>query len=410
MKYCDVLIIGAGPSGAIAGANLVQKGFTVQIIEKLTFPRFVIGESLLPQCNAILAKNNLLETIEKENYMLKAGAIFENEEGEKETYHFRNNLGEPYNTSFQVKRESFDNALLEGAKALGVKVKHEEEVISYLQEKNQIISQDKQGNKTHYQAKFVLDASGYGRVLPRLLDLEIPSTFKIRNAFFTRVSNDIRPQGEEAGYISIFIHDQNKAWIWVIPFSDGTTSVGIVCEESYFHASTLSEEAFFDKILSTNTQAKKRFKDAKKLQSVQRILGYSSNVKTMHGKGFALAGNATEFLDPVFSSGVTLALVSGDLAGDLIAKELQGETIDWQRDYEEKMLQGIDVFRNFILAWYDGRLQKMFFATTKQEKIIQSINSILSGYVWNNKNIFVKDTENKINFILERINSMLKEK
>ncbi|HIP51499.1 MAG TPA: NAD(P)/FAD-dependent oxidoreductase [Campylobacterales bacterium] len=408
MKNCDVLIIGGGPAGSIAGANLAQKGFSVEIIEKVDFPRFVIGESLLPQCNEILAKNNLLEKVTKKGFILKAGAMFINDAKEVETYHFRENIGEPYNTSFQVKREEFDHELLLGAAEFGANVQHGVEVTEYQQEQQIVSTVDRNGNKEEYQARFVLDASGYGRVLPRLLDLDIPSELKTRQAVFTRVENDIRPEGELAGYITIFIHGDNDAWIWVIPFADGITSVGIVSTEKYFEEMNMSEEDFWNHVITTNPNAKERFKNAKKVRPVGKIGGYSSNVKTMHGKGFALAGNATEFLDPVFSSGVTLALVSGDLAADLIAKELNGETVDWQTDYEDYMMIGIDVFRDFVNTWYDGRLQRVFFSPLKQDMYTRSISSILSGYVWNKKNVFVGDSTKKIDLLLKMIDASTK--
>ena len=125
-------------------------------------------------------------------------------------------------------------------------------------------------------------------------------------------------------------------------------------------------------------------------------------------KGFVLAGNATEFLDPVFSSGVTLALVSGDLAADLIARELKGEEVDWQVEYQDYMMLGVDVFRDFVLAWYDGRLHEVFFSPLKKEQFTRSISSILSGYVWNEKNVFVGDSERKINLLIKMINDATK--
>ena len=405
MKECDVLIIGGGPSGSIAAANLVQKGFSVEVVEKLDFPRFVIGESLLPHCNAILAKNNLLDRIIKQGYMLKAGAIFEREDTQKKIYHFRENIGEPYNTAFQVKREEFDHELLKGAQSFGANVTHGVEVIAYNQDENHVTAQDREGNILEYKAQFVLDCSGYGRVLPRLLDLEIPSEFKTRKAVFTRIENDIRPEGELSGYITIFIHGDNEAWIWVIPFTDGTTSVGVVCTDEYYDNLNMNQEDFWNYIIDNTPKAKERLKNANKLQVVGKIDGYSSNVKTMHGKGFALAGNATEFLDPVFSSGVTLALVSGDLAADCIAKELNGEKVDWQVEYEEYMMEGIDVFRDFVLAWYDGRLHQVFFSEINKESFTRAISSILSGYVWNKKNTFVGNSKDKIDLLIKMINA-----
>ncbi|NOZ91634.1 MAG: NAD(P)/FAD-dependent oxidoreductase [Epsilonproteobacteria bacterium] len=404
MKDCDVLIIGGGPSGAIAGANLAQKGFSVEIVEKLDFPRFVIGESLLPKCNEVLSKNGLLDRIQKQCYIVKAGAIFENEQKDRAVYNFRENLGEPHNTTFQVKREEFDHELLKGAEEFGANVTHGVEVTGYNQDENIVTAKNRDGESVEYKAKFVLDASGYGRVLSRLLDLETPSELKPRKAIFTRIDNDIRPKGELGGYITIFVHGDNEAWIWVIPFIDGTTSVGIVCEDEYYDKMNMTPEEFWDYIIENDANAKERFKNATKVNPVGKIDGYSSNVKTMFGDGFALAGNATEFLDPVFSSGVTLALASGDLAADLIAKELNGEEVDWQKEYQDYMMIGVDVFRAFVNAWYDGRLHKIFFSPIKKEQYTRSVSSILSGYVWNKNNVFVGDSEKKIDTLIKMIN------
>ena len=260
MKECDVLIIGGGPSGSISAANLAQKGFSVEVVEKVDFPRFVIGESLLPHCNAILAKNNLLDRIIEQGYILKAGAIFEKEDSEKRIYHFRENIGEPHNTTFQVKREEFDDELLKGAAFFGASIIHGVEVTAYNQDENLVTALDRDGNILEYKARFVLDCSGYGRVLPRLLDLEIPSEFKTRKAIFTRIENDIRPEGELGGYITIFIHGDNEAWIWVIPFADGTTSVGVVCSDEYYAKHNMNQEEFWEYIIENTPKVKARMK------------------------------------------------------------------------------------------------------------------------------------------------------
>ena len=404
MEKCDILIIGAGPSGSLAASKLLKNGFSVIILERLDFPRFVIGESLLPRCNEILENNGLLETVQNEKYMIKGGAIFIDEQKEEQVIDFRKNLGQKWGTSFQVKREEFDNVLLENAKKLGADVRHGYEVITYDNEKNQLTAKDKNGNIKEFEAKFVLDASGYGRVLPKLLDLDIPSDLRLRNAIFTRVKGEIRRENFFEGFIDIVIHDKNQAWLWVIPFSDGTTSCGIVCEEEYFKKTGLNQEEFWGKVINEHLYLKEKFKDAKKIVPVGIISGYSCSIKKMYGKGYALSGNATEFLDPVFSSGVTLALESSNKVAELIIKELNGEKVDWQKEYEDYMMIGINVFREFVYAWYEGKLQKIFYSKNKSDIIKNSISSILSGYVWDENNYFLKDTRRKIDALAGMIN------
>ncbi|WP_419678092.1 NAD(P)/FAD-dependent oxidoreductase [Aliarcobacter lanthieri] len=404
-QNCDVLIIGGGPSGSIAAIKLLKAGFSVIILEKLEFPRFVIGESLLPKCNEILDELGIIEIIENQDFMLKPGAIFINEEKEEQTIDFRDNLGQKWGTSFQVKREEFDNVLLETAKKYGADVRHKIEVIDYDNEKNQIVAQDENGNKTTYKARFVLDASGYGRVLPKLLDLDIPSELKLRNAILMRVKGEQRRHKDKEGFIDIVIHEDNKAWLWGIPFSDGITSIGIVCEESYFLDTKLSKEDFLDKVINEHKYLKEKYANATKINEVRIINGYSAAIKQMYGKGFALSGNATEFLDPVFSSGVTLALESSSKVASLIIKELNGEEVNWKKDYEDYMMIGINVFREFVYAWYEGKLRKIFYAKNKSKQIEKSIASILSGYVWDENNYFVKNTKQKIDALVALIES-----
>ena len=215
-----------------------------------------------------------------------------------------------------------------------------------------------------------------------------------------RMTGEDRREKDEEGFIDIVIHDDNKAWFWGIPFSDGVTSIGIVCEESYFLDSKLSKEEFLLHSINSHKYLKEKYKNAKQVAPVQIINGYSASIKKMYGKNFAMSGNATEFLDPVFSSGVTLALESSSRVASLIIDQLNGKKVDWQKDYEDYMMIGINVFREFVYAWYDGRLKKIFYATNKSPKIKQSIASILSGYVWDENNYFVKDTKKKIDALV----------
>lgn len=397
---CDVVIIGGGPAGSIAAIKLIKAGFQVEVVEKSIFPRFVIGESLLPRCNELLDEVGILEIVKKAGFLIKGGVTFQNEENESKIIHFKDNEGQKYTSAFQVKREIFDKLLLDYAEKLGAVVTMKSEVIAYNEDDNIVTVIDAKGKKKEYHTKKVIDASGYGRVLPRLLDLQTPSHLPERNAIFCRVKNDIRQNTEIDGYISVYTVGDNDAWIWNIPLSPTETSVGIVCSSTYYQSFNMTPKAFWDEVITKDPHAKVRYVNAIKINEVNMLSGYSSNVRTMFGKNFVLVGNATEFLDPIFSSGVTLSLESGSKAASLTIEELEGKTVDWKSDYENYMMTGINVFREYVDAWYDGRLQTILFSDKlTDEKIERKVVSVLSGYVWDEKNMFVHSSKSAVDAI-----------
>ncbi|MDA3909686.1 MAG: NAD(P)/FAD-dependent oxidoreductase [Sulfurimonas sp.] len=404
MKEVDVFIIGAGPAGSIAGAKLVQDGFSVKVVDKLKMPRFVIGESLLPRCNELLEDANMLNVIQEAGFQFKGGVAFKSDKGDFSALDFSKNLGQKWGSSFQVKREVFDKLLIDDAQKKGCDVEYEVEVVAYDENENIITVKNLDGSEDTYKAKKVLDASGYGRVLPRLLNLEAASHLALRRATFARVDKDKRPEGEQNGYIFVDIVGDNEAWIWNIPFSDGTTSVGVVCTEEYFTKLNMSDDEFWKHIIFNNPSASKRYADSKLIVDVNSLSGYSSAVTKLYDKNFILTGNASEFLDPVFSSGVTLALESGSKAAELTSRELKGETVDYKVEYEDYMMLGIDVFRDYVNAWYDGSLQTILFSEKKNPEITKKIVSILSGYVWDKENSFVTSSK----YALEKTYEILK--
>ena len=398
MTECDVFIIGGGPAGSMAAIKLVKAGYDVKLVEKVKFPRFVIGESLLPRCNELLDEAGVLDIVEQAGFQFKGGVAFENEKNDLKIVNFENNMGEKHNSSFQVRRETFDKLLLDEAEKLGTDITMESEVIAYDEHSNIITVIHKNGKEEKFHSKKVIDASGYGRVLPRLLDLQTDSDLTVRDAIFCRVKNDIRPDKDTDGYIYVYVVGNNDAWIWNIPLSPTETSVGIVCSDEYYKSFNMTKDEFWDHIIETNSHAKERYATSEKINEVGFIGGYSSNVTKMFGKNFVMVGNATEFLDPVFSSGVTLALESGAKAADLTIEELKGNEVNWKKEYHDYMMLGIDVFREFVESWYDGRLQDILF--TKKEtsdKIERRIVSILSGYVWDENNMFVHSPTDAVN-------------
>ncbi|HEY9034019.1 MAG TPA: NAD(P)/FAD-dependent oxidoreductase [Pseudomonadales bacterium] len=401
----DVVIIGAGPSGSVAAKLLHDKGYKVLVIERQKFPRFSIGESLLPQCMVFLEQAGMVEAVRQHGFQYKNGAMFDRDGKGQMVFDFREKFSEGPGTTFQVQRADFDNLLIQQAINAGVEVHFEEEILSVDQQHGtvQLTARDKAGQSNSYSARFVLDASGFGRVLPRLLDLESPSGFPVRQSLFTHIEDNISDPQYDRDKIRIVVHPEHKdVWYWLIPFSNGRCSIGVVAETAFFDQFDNGDNAaMLQTLVSQDPGLRGLLADARWDTPVNRLTGYSANVKQLAGDYYALLGNAGEFLDPVFSSGVTIALKSASMAAAVLDRQLQGESVDWQRDYAEPLQRGVNVFRDYVEAWYDGRFQDIIFAKKREPRITRMICSILAGYAWDEDNLYVAQSKRRLNTLAE---------
>ncbi|WP_077338723.1 NAD(P)/FAD-dependent oxidoreductase [Pseudocolwellia agarivorans] len=410
VEKCDVVIIGAGPSGVVAASILVQKGWNVIVVEKETFPRFSIGESLLPYCMSFLEEADMLDTFiehaDELGFQFKNGAAFYRN-GEHSSFDFNKKFSEGHGTTYQVKRALFDKLLSDRAQEIGTDIRFEQEVkgISFTKE-YATLNLVKNEQKSEIQAKFVLDASGFGRVLPKLLSLELPSTLSNRRALFCHMQDGITDENYDRNKILITVHpDNNDIWFWLIPFSDGTCSFGVVGDVDYFNANShLSGEELLDVFISQEPYLAKLLKNHKKTIKVNALQGYSSDVTSLYGDKFALLGNAGEFLDPIFSSGVTIAMKSASLAANTLDRQLQGESVCWQADFSEPLKCGIEVFKHFVMSWYDTHLQNVIFFQEDDNDVKRMICSILAGYAWDETNPYVAKTERRLAALVDICN------
>jgi len=389
-KEVDVLVIGAGPSGSVAAAILNKAGVSVQVVEKMKFPRFVIGESLLPRCMEALEEAGLLEAVKAKGFQRKDGAKFVME-GKICDFNFSHQYTHGWQWTWQVPRADFDKTLADECERMGVSISYETEVtgIEILEDHSIITVKGSTGNMETIKAKFIIDGSGYGRVIPRLFGLERPSSLPPRKAVFCHVTDPRRSDAFEPNRIVVYVH-QPKTWIWVIPFSNGNTSLGFVGDPAFFdqYKGTLKEQ--YQGLLAAEPEIAARFEQAEMIWDEPKMLqSWSVTTDTFYGKGFVLTGNVTEFLDPIFSSGVTLATVSAQMAAGLVIRHLKGEQVDWKEEYMNPMMKGIDVFRTYVNAWYDGSLFNIFFAPEPDLEIRAQICSVLAGYVWDETNPFV---------------------
>ncbi len=395
-QQVDVLIIGAGPSGVSAAALIQKAGFKVCVVEREKFPRFVIGESLLPRSMDLLEEAGLLEAVHQQQYIVKPGAAFLRG-NDVCAFKFSEQFSRGWDYTFQVPRDHFDHTLAGAVEKMGVGILWEHTVndVQFTDSGPLISVMDKNGEESVVASRFVLDASGYGRVLPKLLDLDLPSDLPVRESLFTHVTGDRRPQGSEEGMIWICMLPDN-AWLWIIPFSNGRTSVGVVAEPDFYKRLPGRLDEKLRAAINMEENAAKRLSNVDFCFPAKQIKGYSISVKQLFGDGYALLGNATEFLDPVFSSGVTLALESASRGAQVLIKQLNGESVDWQKDYADYLMEGVDAFRTYVKAWYDGRLPTIFFSRRQDPDVRNRICSVLAGYVWDKDNVYVTQHEKAV--------------
>mgnify|MGYP003108840895 CR=1 FL=1 len=406
----DVLVIGAGPSGCVASAYLHQQGLNVKVVEKTTFPRFVIGESLLPRCMDHFEEVGLIDALKAANFEIKRGARFM--KGDVVcNFDFSDKHSEGWDWTWQVPRADFDAILANEVEKMGVNISFEHEVVAVEIDDNGSSTttiNDAEGNPYNVEAKFIVDSSGYGRVLPRLLNLDKPSSIPEHSSIFGHVKDVNRPEGKEGTLITFDVLDKDT-WFWVIPFSNGNTSLGFVGKNDFIDSFEGDTTERLQNMFKQSDYYHERFKDAPLLFEPKSIRNYSKAVTKFYGKGFVLTGNSAEFLDPVFSSGVTFATESALKSAKLISKQLQGKPVDWEEDYSNYIKSGVDVFSTYVKEWYTGNLQTLFFHRPENLEVKRQICAVLAGYVWDDTNPFVTK-HNRIVKSLAHLINMEKEK
>ncbi|MCK5829715.1 MAG: tryptophan 7-halogenase [Methylococcales bacterium] len=403
MDQNNVIIIGAGPAGSVAAALLQKKGHQVTIIERDIFPRFSIGESLLPQCMEFIEQAGMLDAVNNAGFQLKEGAAFLYQD-KQSAFCFSDKFTSGFDTTFQVQRDKFDTLLAGEAQRIGVEIRWQEEVIAadFSTQKPWLTIKKSDGTTYREEALFVLDASGFGRVLPRLLDLEKPSDFPCRQSLFTHIEDCTTYSEYDRSRVFIIVHPKHKdVWYWLIPFSNGRCSLGVVAKPDFFQSLGDDHQQIFQPLIFQEPGLAKLLKKAVFDTKVSSLKGYSTNVSSLYGEGFALLGNAGEFLDPVFSSGVTIAMKSASLAADVLDRQLNQQEVDWKKDFADPLQKGVETFRAFVTAWYDGDLQDIVFYHQQKPNIKQMICSILAGYVWDEKNPYVKNSSPRLKTLAE---------
>lgn len=397
-ERCEVVVIGAGPSGAVAAALLRQQGRHVIVLEREQFPRFSIGESLLPQSMQYIEQAGMLRAVVEAGFQYKNGAAFVR--GDRTTaFDFRDKHSPGWGTTYQVQRGNFDQILATEAARQGADLRYRHHVLAadFSHDAAAVTVADADGKPYRIEARFVLDASGFGRVLPRLLDLEQPSDFPVRAAIFTHIQDGITDPQFDRNKIRIGVHpEHHDVWYWLIPFAGGRCSIGVVAEPAFLAQFKGSDTERLQTLVHADPAQENLLSNAVWDTPARNIVGYSANVSSLWGDGYALLGNAGEFLDPVFSSGVTIAVKSASLAADCLQRLFDGEQPEWEERFAVPLKKGVDTFRTFVSSWYEGGFQDVIFHPDQDPGIRRYIASILAGYAWDLTNPYVRESERRL--------------
>ena len=376
----DVIVIGGGPAGTTSATLLARQGFSVTLLERERFPRFQIGESLLPYNNDLFARLGVTDQIEAGESFPKYGAYFVTGDGQVGySFRFDKRLRDPYRKSFQVKRAQFDELLLRNAEKHGVEVRQETPVTSVdLSDPNRAIVN---GN---LEARFVIDASGHGSVVgARVGQREDVQSLK-KVAIFAHYRNVPRAEGRDAGNTVIVV--LKDAWFWLIPITADVMSVGLVCDRDHVRSCGLEPQALLEQTIAASPWVAEKMKDAERITQIYTRKDFSFRMKNMVGTNYALVGDAAGFLDPIFSTGVFMAMKSADLASAGVAEKLRGGSMRSLRQYEADMQDGLDRYLAFIEKFYDRAFLEVFLQPSERWGLLDTVVGVLAGDIFANRN------------------------
>ena len=392
----DVLIIGAGPGGACCAALLEQRGFDVALVERATFPRFTIGESLLPVTLGHLEDAGLLGAVQQGGFQNKPGAMF-SDGSRVARIDFRHTANIRHGHAYNVQRAGFDALLADALAERGVDIAWNTaaEAASYDGNAWRVTLRSPEG-ESWAQARFLVDATGFA-LIPTLMGAAMPAPSPSdRGSVFCHFEDPRRPDGFEGDALWV-LSNEGKLWGWLIPFSDGTASVGFAGSAELVRAAGVDDAGRLRSLMGAFAAANDRFADQPTVRITPRsIFGYQRPPITPFGKGYCLLGNSVGFLDPVFSSGLAVATQSAVEAASAIEATLHGESVDWATRYAAPLLAGVDVFSACVDSWYDRELHDLIYAADVGIDVRRDLTSILAGGAWDPENPLTTDTSSEL--------------
>ena len=392
----DVAIIGGGPAGSTAATLLSKAGRRVIVLERDKFPRFHIGESLLPFSMETFTRLGIQEKL-RAGFVEKFGGEIAEAGGEKAAkFYFKDGFGSRTDRSYQVTRSKFDKMLLDHAAELGAEVREETMVenVDFDQDGAtlflrrdavlRVLGRAEARPSENIRALYVIDASGRNSVIGNKFKLKKSYQHLQKLSLFAHYEGLEREEGID-GTLTRMVRTL-QSWFWIIPLENDRTSIGVVLEAADFKSSGLSAEEFFERAIAEQPLVRNRIGAGRRVSQVYTAADFSYRSERLTGDRWLLAGDAAGFIDPVFSSGVFLAVLAGEQAADVLHEVLDHPKRARRlfRHYERLINRAMDVYLRFVESWYAGKeFIEVFLTPTELLQIPPAVNAVLGGNVGN---------------------------
>ena len=396
MENYDVAIIGGGPAGSTAATLLSKAGRRVIVLERDKFPRFHIGESLLPFSMETFTRLGIQEKL-RAGFVEKFGGEIAEAGGEKAAkFYFKDGFGSRTDRSYQVTRSKFDKMLLDHAAELGAEVREETMVenVDFDQDGAtlflrrdavlRVLGRAEARPSENIRALYVIDASGRNSVIGNKFKLKKSYQHLQKLSLFAHYEGLEREEGID-GTLTRMVRTL-QSWFWIIPLENDRTSIGIVLEAADFKGSGLSAEEFFERAIAEQPLVRNRIGAGRRVSQVYTAADFSYRSERLAGDRWLLAGDAAGFIDPVFSSGVFLAVLAGEQAADVLHEVLDHPKRARRlfRHYERLVNRAMDVYLRFVESWYGGKeFIEVFLTPTELFQIPPAVNAVLGGNIGN---------------------------
>lgn len=380
----DVAIIGGGPAGSTAAALLARAGRRVVVVERDKFPRFHIGESLLPFSMKAFTRLGLHEKFKRAGFMEKFGGEMYGacrDEGVK--FYFEDGFRSQTDRSYQVTRAEFDKLLLDNAAESGAEVREETSVekVEFSADDVTLHLRPKASAPVTVRAKYLIDASGRNSIVGAMFKLKKTYAHLQKISIFAHYDGMVREAGRD-GTLTRMVRALDR-WFWVIPLTKSRTSIGVVLDGAVFKNSGLTPEEFLEQAIGEQPHLTARMQDAERVTPVSVAADFSYRCSQLTGDRWMLAGDAAGFIDPVFSSGVFLAVLGGEQCADILHEVLDrpAKKRSLFRAYNRSIHKAMDVYLRFVNAWYSKEFIEVFLHPQDLFQIPPAVNAVLGGNI-----------------------------